>query len=46
MTKIPANISKNIDEFVKGVNEILGNRVKKLFYMVPMLAEIIIKVQI
>lgn len=30
MSKIPANISKNIDEFVKGVNEILGIRVKKI----------------
>lgn len=30
MSNIPENISKIIDEFVKGVNEILGNRVKKI----------------
>lgn len=30
MPNIPENISKIIDEFVKGVNEILGNRVKKI----------------
>lgn len=30
MPNIPENISKVIDEFVKGANEILGNRVKKI----------------
>ena len=30
MPNIPINISNVIDEFVKGVNEILGNRVKKI----------------
>lgn len=30
MPNIPENISKIIDEFVKGANEILGNRVKKI----------------
>ena len=30
MPNIPTNISNVIDEFVKGVNEILGNRVKKI----------------
>ena len=30
MQNIPENISKVIDEFVKGVNEILRNRVKKI----------------
>ena len=30
MKKIPARISKSIDEFIKGVNEILGKRVKKI----------------
>lgn len=30
MPNVPMNISSIIDEFVKGVNEILGNRVKKI----------------
>ena len=30
MSNVPANISNIIDEFVKGVNEILGDRVKKI----------------
>ena len=30
MSNVPTNISNIIDEFVKGVNEILGNRVKKI----------------
>ncbi len=30
MSKIPNEISQVIDEFVAGVNEILGNRVKKI----------------
>lgn len=30
MSKIPNEISNIIDQFVKGVNEILGNRVKKI----------------
>lgn len=30
MPKIPENIHRIIDEFVKGVNEILGSRVKKI----------------
>ncbi|MBO5413108.1 MAG: nucleotidyltransferase domain-containing protein [Clostridia bacterium] len=30
MSNIPINISNVIDEFVKGVNEILGDRVKKI----------------
>lgn len=30
MSKIPNEISKVIDKFVNGVNEILGNRVKKI----------------
>lgn len=30
MTKIPTKISKSIDKFVKGVNDILGSRVKKI----------------
>ena len=30
MSNVPANISTIIDEFVKGVNEILGDRVKKI----------------
>lgn len=30
MPNVPMNISNVIDEFVKGVNEILGNRVKKI----------------
>lgn len=29
MPNIPANISNIIDEFVKNVNELLGNRIKK-----------------
>ena len=30
MSNVPANISNIIDQFVKGVNEILGDRVKKI----------------
>ena len=30
MSKIPNEISNIIEQFVKGVNEILGNRVKKI----------------
>ena len=30
MPNVPTNISNIIDEFVKGVNEILGDRVKKI----------------
>ena len=30
MPNIPANISNIIDEFVKNVNEVLGNRIKKI----------------
>lgn len=30
MSNVPTNISNIINEFVKGVNEILGNRVKKI----------------
>lgn len=30
MSKIPTKINKIIDEFVHGVNEILGNRAKKI----------------
>lgn len=30
MPNIPMNISNIIDEFINGVNEILGNRVKKI----------------
>lgn len=30
MKKIPDNINKIIDEFIIGVNEILGNRLKKI----------------
>ena len=30
MPNIPANISNIIDEFVKNVNELLGNRIKKI----------------
>ncbi len=30
MSNVPANISNIIDEFVKGVNAILGDRVKKI----------------
>lgn len=30
MSKIPAKINSIVDEFVKGVNQILGNRVKKV----------------
>lgn len=30
MSNVPINISNIIDEFVKGVNEILGNRVKRI----------------
>ncbi len=30
MSNVPVNISNIIDEFVKGVNEILGDRVKKI----------------
>lgn len=30
MTNIPENINNVINEFVKGVNEILGDRVKKI----------------
>lgn len=30
MSKIPTKINNIIDEFVNGVNEILGNRVKKI----------------
>ncbi len=30
MKKIPAGISKIIDEFVNGANEILGDRIKKI----------------
>ena len=30
MSNVPTNISNIIDELVKGVNEILGNRVKKI----------------
>ena len=30
MSNVPTNISNIIDEFVKGVNEILGNRVKRI----------------
>ena len=30
MPNIPENINKIIDEFVKGANEILGDRVKKI----------------
>ena len=30
MSNVPTNISDIIDEFVKGVNEILGNRVKRI----------------
>ena len=30
MTNVPTNISNIIDEFVKGINEILGNRVKRI----------------
>ena len=30
MPNIPVNISNIIDEFIKGVNEILGDRVKKI----------------
>ncbi len=30
MSKIPNEISQIIDKFVAGVNEILGNRVKKI----------------
>ena len=30
MSKIPNEISNIIDQFVKGANEILGNRVKKI----------------
>lgn len=30
MPNVPINISKIIDEFVQGVNEILGNRVKRI----------------
>lgn len=30
MPNIPENINKVIDKFVKGVNEILGDRVKKI----------------
>lgn len=30
MSNVPATINKILDEFVQGVNEILGNRVKKI----------------
>ena len=30
MPNVPKNISKIINEFVKGVNQILGNRVKRI----------------
>lgn len=30
MSKLPAKISNVVDEFVKGANTILGNRVKKI----------------
>ena len=35
MSNVPVKINNVISEFVQGVNEILGNRVKKivLFYM-------------
>jgi len=30
MSNVPINISNIIDEFINGINEILGNRVKKI----------------
>ena len=30
MKKIPSNVNTILDEFVNGVNEILGNRMKKI----------------
>lgn len=30
MNKIPNNVNKAINEFIFGINELLGNRVKKI----------------
>ena len=46
MNSIPENIEQIIEEFVNGVKRILGNNLKKLFYMVHMLEEIIPRILI
>ena len=33
MKKIPSNVNTILDEFVNGVNEILGNRMKKIILL-------------
>ena len=38
---MPKNVNKEIQAFVNQVKEILGKRLKKLFYMVLMLEAII-----
>ncbi len=45
MKKIPDNVKKVINEFIIKVNNILGSRVKKLYFMALTLGEISIKAQ-